>query len=224
MLYILGNIFAVQGFSSSGANFSWFISCIIVCYIMTPYFASFIEKNTIIHNFILVIFLIIASTAFIYDHKFIIVATRIPIYVIGMIFAKNDHHEIKGLIVPLLIAFMVGIIVLGTSFKFLSSNIYDYGLYWYPFILIAPFLCLMFTKVSILFERAKLLPILNAIKLIGNISFELFLIHIFIFGLYAPETDSFETRYCWLVLSLISILISILYSYMLKLIKKYSMR
>ncbi len=213
ILYIPGNILGIQSFSSSGISVNWYLSLILTCYILTPYLASFIKTNNLKKDLLLVLVLIIASTAFLNDDKFIIVLTRLPIYVIGMIFAKYKDAHVKNTLLPLSVLFIIGFI----SLKFFSDNcqslLWNYGLAWYPFILITPFLCYLISLFSMFCEHFKLSFITYMPKMIGKITFEIFLIHFFIFDIVKEYNISLsKTNAGWLVLILLSIALSFVYN------------
>ena len=61
LLYVPGNILGIQGFSSEGESFNWYLTCIMICYLLTPYLASFVRKSSFKKNILLVLVLIIIS-------------------------------------------------------------------------------------------------------------------------------------------------------------------
>lgn len=182
-LYIPGNLLGIQNFSVSGTSFNWYLTGLIICYLLTPYFATFVKRNRFRNNCIFIIVLVIISFAFLNDHKFIISYSRLPIYFIGMLFAKHSDTKItKKHILLGLLMFVIGCFCLVAGFYFASDKLWNFGLYWYPFILITPFLCYLISLVSMLFEKNRVLKtILSIFSSIGNCSFELYLVHVFIF-------------------------------------------
>lgn len=182
-LYIVGNLLGVQSLSNAGISFNWYLTALIVCYVLTPYLASFVKSHEFKRCFLLILVLVLMSTAFWDDRKFIISASRLPIYTIGMICAKYDSKTIdrKFLTISVLL-FCLGNLCLLGNYKYFHQFLWLYGLYWYPFILIAPSLCLLLSFISSLMKSQKILVYGdNAIRLIGKHSFELFLVHAFLF-------------------------------------------
>lgn len=210
---IIGNLFAIQGFSSIGVFFNWYLTCIIICYILTPYLAIFIRDNRLIKSIILIILLLILSTTFWNDERFLIVASRVPIYVIGMIIAKynyvkiNTKHILSGII-----SFSIGIICVYLSFKHAHDYLRDYALYWYPFVLITPFLCYIFSVLAYYFEKNRITSvIITFLKKVGEYSFEIFLLHIFLFDFVCSRREIFlyvDTKWFWGVMFIITFLCS----------------
>ena len=112
-----GNILGVQGRSADGGSFNWYIACIIICYLITPYLATCVKKNDLKKNLLLVIVLIIISFAFLNDHQAIIIYTRLPIYAVGMIIAKYEEFDLTRIRFLLLLMFFAGGVFLVLSYK-----------------------------------------------------------------------------------------------------------
>lgn len=94
-IYVLGNVLGVQALSSAGKSFNWYLAALAICYVLTPYFATYVKKNNMWKCILLLAGLLLISTAFWNDDKFIVSVSRLPIYVIGMMFAKYDSQKIK---------------------------------------------------------------------------------------------------------------------------------
>lgn len=202
--FIVGNVFGIQDFSASGKSFNWYLTAIVICYLLTPYFASFVKKNNLKNNCVFVAILVILSTAFWNDNKFIISVTRLPIYVIGMICAKWDDKQImrKHALTGALLGFF-GFVLLALAYKYQSKYLWAYGFHWYPFIIITPFLCYAISLAAMNFEKNTVLSVLSAaIQSIGNCSFELYLVHIFVFDIVESIIQKYElynNNWIWLI-------------------------
>lgn len=187
---VIGNIFAVQGFTNLGENFNWYIAGLILCYILTPFFFGIIEKMKNGGALLgLIAFLLMITIPFENATNGIIIVTRLPIFAIGMYFAKMSESECPVLtcksISFLFLASVVGFAVLGMFRLFFGKFLWSYGLYWYPFILITPGLCVFIsiiceTMIKYKITRGFIWPL----KSIGEYSFELYLVHIFCLDIY----------------------------------------
>lgn len=189
--YTVGNFFAIQGFTSNGGEFNWYLTGILICYILTPYLAQFVSEHSTKQTALMILGLLLISVAFWNDKRLIISITRLPIYTIGMLFKK---HEDKVLYIKskllLVITFLAGSAILFIAYRCFRQLLWNYGLHWYPFILITPGLCMIISFVisaienkhwtSVLFR-----PILSFLSLVGKSSFETYLIHIFAFDILA---------------------------------------
>ncbi|MDE6024939.1 MAG: acyltransferase [Lachnospiraceae bacterium] len=180
---IIGNFFGIQGFSYVGGEFNWYLTVIIICYLLTPYLASFIEQNKMGKNVILILFLLLISTVFWNDRRMIISITRLPIYALGMIFAKYDKKTLtKKFIFYESILFVCGSMSLYLAYQHASAYLWNYGLHWYPFILMTPFVCHIVSLVSAFMTKNKVgNKFIALLAAVGNYSFEIYLVHIFLF-------------------------------------------
>ena len=94
-------------------------------------------------------------------------------------------------IITLTIAFIFGLGSLLFAFLFANQYLWSCGLYWYPFILITPPLCLAISYISMILEKAKATSrIVGFLSLCGNYSFELYLLHILMFAII-PKVISY---------------------------------
>lgn len=180
---VVGNLFGIQGFSSVGGEFNWYLTGIIICYLLTPYLASFVEENRMIRNIILIAFLLLISIAFWNDRRMIISITRLPVYTLGMLFSKyNQKILTKSLFFLETVGFALGSILLYIAFEYAYKYMWSCGLYWYPFILMTPFICHIISLVSSLLVKNKIgSKFIHLVSYVGNYSFEIYLVHIFMF-------------------------------------------
>ena len=88
---IIGNIFCIQNFTCNSNEFNWYISAIWLMYFLAPFFWEYINKfdnEKHIKSMGIIFLLLIISTAFWNSHTFIITVSRIPLFYLGMLFAK----------------------------------------------------------------------------------------------------------------------------------------
>jgi peptidoglycan/LPS O-acetylase OafA/YrhL len=179
---VIGNLLAVQNFTGHENAFNWYISAIFLLYLLAPYFMLVAKHQSSFRKVLFLIFLLVFTIPFWRAGTYIITITRLPIFYLGMIFAqmcrankKLSRKDIIGLIV----AFVLGVVSILAFKKFASSYLWSYGLYWYPFILITPPLCIAVSCISMLLEKTKVTGyIISFLSLCGDYSFEMYLIHI----------------------------------------------
>ena len=95
---------------------------------------------------------------------------------IGTKFSNSPKTHIFITILTLL----AGVLMLGFFFEYFPGKYrWPYGLYWYPFILITPPLCVIISYISLLLEKCKITKVLlRLLDLCGSYSFEIYLLHI----------------------------------------------
>lgn len=194
---VIGNFLGVEYLSMSGYGFNWYYPCILIFYMLTPVLVGVINSKKNLPQFIpviLVLFLI--SVPFFRVYDFIIIASRLPIFAIGIYFALSfspDEKVAKKTVILLVMLTLAGFVLL----EFLMKNydfsiLWNYGLYWYPAVFITPGLCFLLSFVCKFIEMsessvyAKLLRLFSGT---GSLSFELYLVHIFFLEIYERVFD-----------------------------------
>ncbi len=184
---VLGNMFCIQNYTGKGGEFNWYIGAMWVSYLLTPYFVEFVEKiKNPIHYLFFTIFLILFSIPFWNVPSLLIAYSRIPIYFIGITFAKYSKYvDVKiplKTVVCMTVFSVIGLVALFYTYFEKSDLLWNFGMWWYPFILIAPTICIYLSFISRLFEKNIIgRKAVKGISFIGNYTFELFLVHAFIF-------------------------------------------
>lgn len=92
---IVGNVFGIQTFTGYGTNFNWYISGILILYLLAPIFKLIIDKNNIKTNVFCVLVLIIISFAFWQTGALLMIATRVPLFFVGMVFGHFCRNKNK---------------------------------------------------------------------------------------------------------------------------------
>lgn len=178
----IGNTLAIQNFTGLHNDFNWYITALLLLYLLTPYFKLVIDRTNLWGKLGFLILLIVISIPFWGVTNYIITITRLPIYYIGMLFGYLCQKDIKVRLSHCFIfglAFVTGIICLMLSCKYYFSFLWSHGLYWYPFILITPPLCMLISYLMSILEKNKITQKFVALlSCIGDYSFEIYLLHI----------------------------------------------
>ena len=206
----------------------WYISCILMFYAIYPHYYSLFKKYGIIVPLLCIgggIFLMIFYAIlciFLYDKEnigenAIFAYARIPIFFLGSIFgwfAKNDVKiSLKNSqkVVALLVALLCVIALLGFIKTYPSTILSVCSLYFIPFIIITPILCIV---LAIVFN--KFIYMDKIFAYIGSLSLELYLCHAYIF----KHLDYFVVNYGQFIAIISVILLSCISAWMLHYINK----
>ena len=184
---VLGNIFCVQDLTGKDGSFNWYFGAMWIFYLLTPYFVAVADKikkpaGCVLFCLLLVLF----SFPFWNVKALIIIVTRLPVYFLGMYLAKRSQESDEKISLKfMLIATVLSIISMAAFivcyFK-LHDELWNYGLWWYPFIITAPTICLYLSFICKQLEKKSVgQKILKAFSFIGSYTFELFLVHMFVF-------------------------------------------
>ena len=183
---VIGNIFGVQNFTGKGNAFNWYISAILLFYILAPFLKKRCDKcDTAFKQAVVILILFAFTVPFWNSSTLIITISRLPIFYIGMLFGKLSKNGVK---LDFLKSFLwiavsvVGFVMLWLAFKKYGEYRWSHALYWYPFILITPGLCIAVSYLMNLLDKSKASSwIVKLLSLIGKYSFEVYLVHILIF-------------------------------------------
>ncbi|MDO4748518.1 MAG: acyltransferase [Eubacteriales bacterium] len=208
---VLGNILGIQNFTSKGLAFNWYISAILLFYILAPYFKKLADRFDGFKQILIVILMFAISVPFWSSNTLIITVSRLPVFYIGMLFAKSSKKSKKlsayKIVVYLLVS-IAGFILLWMSFEHFSDYRWTHALYWYPFILITPGLCVCVSVVMNLLDKSKVTSIIPKIfSFIGKYSFEIYLTHILIFDSvgYMVNSGTLPNEKTTYILALVSV-------------------
>lgn len=184
---VLGNIFCVQDLTGKDGSFNWYFGAMWIFYLLTPYFVAVADKikkpaGCVLFCLLLVLF----SFPFWNVKALIIIVTRLPVYFLGMYLAKrsqesDDKISLKFMLIATVLSIISMAAFIVCYFK-LHDELWNYGLWWYPFIITAPTICLYLSFISKQLEKKSVgQKILKAFSVIGSYTFELFLVHMFVF-------------------------------------------
>lgn len=202
----LGQILGFATFSGYFAGLdnqgNWYIYAIMLFYLVAPIFYSLLKdsKNKAKTCFILVLIAVLISFSFFNNYDLIIIFTRLPIFIIGMYFASNLNKgelRLKNWLISIILT-LVGFGVLAICIHKFSNLMWDYGLYWYPFILITPNLLLIVSKLFSLIE-SKIKIVLVLLKYLGKSSLEILLAQILIFSIFSNSSENLNIIFKYLI-------------------------
>lgn len=184
----LGNLLWVQWLTGREPVFNWYMSAMLLTYLLTPVLAGLAERaDTPLKAAGALLGLLIFSICFWYADQWVIITTRIPLFFAGMLLAAESQRREKmppWELVLLFLLFLAG----GVFLRFVHADgseelLWDHGMYWYPFLLIVPGACLLLAYAARALERC--LPgrwLVSGISFVGNYTFELFITHCYALG------------------------------------------
>ena len=180
---VLGNLLGIQNFTGLGGDFNWYISALLLFYILAPYFKRMVDSlrgGALALAFAL---LVLCSVPFWGAYNYLISVSRLPIFFIGIYAGKLCSQRDRALTrresAAILSAMALGMAWLLVVQKFFRGSLGNRGMYWYPFILITPGLCLCLSWAALKAEKLRALSwIRRALDVVGKYSFELYLVHV----------------------------------------------
>ena len=187
----LAELLGVHGFLKLEPSFNWYVSGMWLSYLLTPWLAALAERcDTKPRAFAALAGLLLLSAAFWYDYELVIILTRLPVFFAGMLFAAESERReaLTRTETALLLALIpVGAALLWEFAKYWPDRLWNCGLHWYPFLLIAPGACLAIAAAASALERGRTGRALNrAADFVGGYTFEIYLTHLCLPRLPAP--------------------------------------
>ena len=181
---ILTNIFCTGIFSMAGNQFNWYMSAVWPSYLVAPFLVCFVNRVSRAARIFLLLILLLWSTTFLPTYwSLMLFATRLPIFYAGILFAKaaqsKETMRLRSFLFWILLA-VIGASILRCCDIYSHKSLTDFGLWWYPFLLIVPGLCFEISFVCLYIQRFCTFP-LRILETIGNCSFELYLVHLTVF-------------------------------------------
>lgn len=235
---VCGNLTMTGWWNGDSNQFNWYVDGILLFYILAPYiygwitggnacesskngvnFAGKIISSLACRCIIAMAISLVISMAFLHG-QLLMAMSRLPLFVLGMITACSMDDEKLGRLFKGILPVIIWNVIMLIGFSGMYYCLYlqdrldrwHYGLWWYPFILIAPGLVidLGFIKTGGLTSRF--------ISTIGTASFEIFLWHLFIFE--TAQAKSVEGTAVWTVLFVAAFLIGLGYEKLIKILFK----
>ena len=185
----LGNLFFVQGIVNLNPSFNWYPSAMLVFYLLTPYFFAAINHIRNKKQFLLLFLLVFSFTLSFWNNEtLIILASRFPIFFLGMYLGRMNQSDLslnRFHFMLLGFSFILGWVLLFYFAACHTYNMWIHGLAWYPFILIAPGMCSGISLLCNALQSRRIGSlIVRVFSFIGQHTFEIYLIHIFLFDIY----------------------------------------
>jgi len=197
---IVGNLLCVQNLTGQGMEFNWYMSAIVLLYLFSPIMAEVVEQLKSWKQCMIVLLIFgMCSIPFWGSFHLIIMVTRLPVFFLGMYVAKRGKQgDILSakMLLGVLAVMLAGFVILAFLRSHYTNYLWSYGLEWYPFLLIAPGMCI---GISYLMEKGNNNPVKKLVEHIltiaGKYSFELYLVQTMVFEVYVDlMIDSIITQ------------------------------
>jgi len=206
-----GNLTMLNFLASVPAEINWYLSMILVTLLLAPFLHSLLStaKKPMATWALLVLGSCAVGLCYI-AHDHLMLVSRLPIFVLGMGFAmpKGTKERPKTAFILYLLGFVVGAAMLWLCFIRYPDFLLDYGMYWYPALLMVPPIC---AAIGFLLRKTSGVSWLFApLRLIGRASFEIFLFNTW-FEVYCKKVAQMTAPLDYLLWMLLSLATGILW-------------
>ena len=197
-----GNLTMLGFFADVPLMINWYVSALALTLLIAPLIHAHLRTHK---GFGLLAGLFLLGLAFIGNDMYMAIS-RLPVFALGMMFARPCEKKGKGIGGLLSVGCVLGLVVLYVCHTRFAELLNDYAMYWHPFVLIAPAMCM---GLGWLFSH---LPknVLAPLRVLGEASFEVFLFNVWLevlgkkYGLCEKPVD-------WLLGSAIALAAGLIY-------------
>lgn len=196
-LEVLTNVFCTGSFCNARNQFNWYVSGVWPSYLLAPLLATYANRTSGMRRLLPVPLLFLLSITFLPSSwNLMLVTSRLPTFYIGMLFAKAAQEK-PTVKLRTLVCWMLLILPGAAILLYCNSHAFDafttYGLWWYPFLLITPGLCIALSLLCLAIQRFCRWPI-KILETLGGCSFELYLVHLTVYGFltYLKESSIYQ--------------------------------
>lgn len=213
---VAANFLCVDFLARSTFQTMWYMNAVWVYYLAALFLVPACRDASRIKKAFLLLFCFAFAVPFLMETRLVLFA-RLPIFLLGILFAEygSTHEGISPrAAVAAVIASMVGWVLLSKANALVGNAdlMWGTGLFWWPFILITPGLCLVFSLICTLVERFA--PQVNrALAKLGGCTLELYAIHALLLQFAnAAIADGYiqGSNLFWAALALVSIVLAVL--------------
>ena len=177
---VVGNLLGIEFFMDRQMDFNWYVSILFLLYLLAPIFSAMVDRLKWWGQVLAVALLVAASFACWGDNYHILGATRLAGFYVGMLVGRLCHngsfakrHKIAAVGTTIF-----GWCLLIALWQLDFNTLWHYGLFWYPFLLITPGMCVLYSKAALALEKIAVgRGLLRCLDKVGENSFELFLVH-----------------------------------------------
>ena len=178
----LGNVFSVGWWFGLSKQLNWYTQAIFAFYLLAPFLFYMIRAPRRPRLVALLLFAAAFAAGLpLIGRDQLIFAARLPIFLLGMYFGKaycEGKTMPRALAATLYAAMGAGLLLLAVLWYYRpEATLWYFGLWWYPFCIITPGLCLLLSTVADAIARTRAKWLVTGVSRIGACSYEIYLMH-----------------------------------------------
>ncbi len=178
------NVLGIEAVFDIQMAFNWYISFLIIFYIIAPLIRIFIDVVKAPGTLLLLCLLFYLGYAVIDNSNVMVGFARLPIFILGMYFGKKMAEEPEGSFSVAKIIVLALLIPVGIYLTIRCGEDFMWGWHtgmsWYPLILSTPGLCLV---LALLFDRSPA-AVNGMFSFVGRHTLSIYMIHLFFYEIY----------------------------------------
>lgn len=208
-----GNLTMLGFFAGVPLMINWYVSALALTLLIAPMLHAHLKSH---RGFGLLIGLFVLGFSFVGDDRYMAIS-RLPVFALGMMFARPCEKEHKDLPVMLGAGGVAGLAALYGCWARFPELLNDYAMYWHPFVLIAPALC---AALGWLFAKAPA-KACAPLRVLGQCSFEIFLFNVWL-EVLGKKFGLCQTPLHWIIGSVAALGMGMMYHFAVKAVVRKS--
>lgn len=206
---IFRNIYPIGHWDSLTTQFNWFIGAILTLYLLAPIAFLFIDtfqKNSKV-LLGMILFCISIGVGY-FDTDAMLLVSRIPIFLLGMMISKGCINLRR---LAILAFFVSGNIVLYWMYFYFKPLLWNKGMYWYPWLFITP--GFLYGTFMLLACGEKILVgklAIDLFKTFGKYSYDIFLVNVLVTDSLFFYLGLDSTKRNWIIATIISVITGVI--------------
>ena len=218
---VFGNLTGLSFWLQKNPYFNWYILSLPAFYLASPLLVRIIQREKKHEIALLLLFPFLACTCCFGIARLLLFFSRIPCFVLGMLFGKaylENREPCKQTKLLMLLTGIVFYVIQYLLVHVLSEDtMWHYGLWFYWHVFMLPALLLLYCTMIRIAEKLPVAgQIVKLLSLIGTSTLEIYVIHIVLFD-FVPEGTR---RLLWLLIAAGMVALGILYHKLLALIQR----
>lgn len=181
-LETLGNLTFTGFWFQWNNQFNWYVQTVVAFYLLAPAVYWALKKLGNGWKGLLALMAFALALQVVFWGKYQMIAiTRVPVFLFGMFLGsrKTELPWTKGRLALTAVVFLAGVVFWRTTLPYVD---WGNGLYWYPFLLLAPSMSLLTAALRPYWLKVWWLRKLDRLVCIcGECSFEIYLVHLLFF-------------------------------------------
>ena len=201
-----GNLFMVGYWLQLPGVYNWFANTVFTFALIAPAVYAVLRGGQTRGLIVLLVIAFGVGAANISMEQMMPVS-RLPVFILGMAFGLRRDGGRRGWHTPALaLSLLAGVFLVEYCMHRQTRLLIDYGMYWFPFVLITPPLCMAAAFGFAKTDKCK--RVFAPLRWVGQSSFEIYLINVWIYEISKQYTLS---AWAWALLCLANLLLGVGY-------------
>lgn len=214
----LGNLTFTGFWFQWNNQFNWYVQTVVVFYLLAPVvYRVLLKLGTGWKGLLALMAFALALQVIFWGEYQMIAVTRVPVFLLGMLIGcrKTKLPWTRGRLALVAAVFLAGAVFWRVTLPYVQ---WGNGLYWYPFLLLAPSMSFLTAALRPYWLRVRWLRKLDRLVCVcGECSFEIYLVHLLFFETLLVHRQG---NLFWLVMAAVFIAAGIGYHYLVAFIVK----